>query len=354
MRHACTYSKFSCLISRTWLWDSQGLDLLRHTHTLCCWRMDLYPRLFSYFAPFNFPSPWKTPPPTYFTLGMVKFLLGPIRPDNPVCPRGTSSVSFTEERVYIKPRWWRTCNNVQLSTSPVWDDCVDTILFLGFDKNVSNFEWTTFKMKIQKSGRSMWQNRKRNILTSVTLSFSIFKKEHCKTPDKLLSGGPVQQIKIHLTNNPTERIITSHSMTFQAVFMPSAASLFCWQLRPTKGRGKRHESARQRNSKCIPLMHTALHNWPALQQQHRPLWPTGKACTLRGSEKKIRGCKYDVQANTRLGKFSTRTLTETQKSVLQDRPNSSNLFFQLKHSSCAQKMTETSMDAKQQSQMSNT
>lgn len=37
----------------------------------------------------------------------------------------------------------------------------------------------------------------------------------------------LSEIKIHLTNHQTETIITSHSMTFQAAFMPSAASLFC-------------------------------------------------------------------------------------------------------------------------------
>lgn len=50
----------------------------------------------------NHPIPaTKTPPPTYFTLGMVKKLLGPIRPDNLVVPTGACYVSFTEERVPI-------------------------------------------------------------------------------------------------------------------------------------------------------------------------------------------------------------------------------------------------------------
>lgn len=50
--------------------------------------------------------------------------------------------------------------------------------------------------------------------------------QNTRKADKLLSGSSVE-IKIQLTNHQTETIITSHGMTFQAAFMPSAASLFC-------------------------------------------------------------------------------------------------------------------------------
>lgn len=57
-----------------------------------------------------------------------------------------------------------------------------------------------------------------------------------------------------------------------------------------------------------------------------------------------------IQTYTRLGKFSTHThtLTETQKHVLQERPSSSDLFFQLNLLSYAQKVTVTSVAVKQQ------
>lgn len=59
---------------------------------------------------------------------MVKFLLGPIRPDHLVCPTGASYVSFTEEGSHKAPIVENLHHNVELSATLVWNVCVDTIL----------------------------------------------------------------------------------------------------------------------------------------------------------------------------------------------------------------------------------
>lgn len=78
---------------------------------------------------------------------------------------------------------------------------------------------------------------------------------------------------------------------------------------------------------------------------------TWKACTLWGGQTKIRGSKYPHSDKHTLGWMQhTHSHSHTHKLVLQGRPSSPNLFFQLKVSSCAQNVTVTSRAAKQQSQ----
>lgn len=104
-----------------------------------------------------------------------------------------------------------------------------------------------------------------------------------------------------------------------------------------------HTTRARSTTQLASLASTALTTMTDLQSMH--------AARRRNKDTWLQICMFKQM---HLGKFSTHTLTEAQKRVLQDRPNSSNLFFQLKLLSCAQKVTVTSMAAKQQSQMSNT
>lgn len=139
-------------------------------------------------------------------------------------------------------------------------------------------------MNRQKPGKgTIWQNR--NWETHWPLSWwalNFLKMYVAKHPQagKQLSGGTANKIRLHLTNNQTERAQYFTQRDLPVCLSALTSPAVCWHyVQPTKGQGESHKPAWQRNSKCIPLVHTTQHNGPGTHQQHWPLRQTWKACT---------------------------------------------------------------------------